>query len=65
MEWIKCSERLPSIGDNVLISTVLDNSSLRVCSACFMGSFWNIHWQLYLELEKVNYWMILPNQPKD
>ncbi len=58
-KWIKCSERLPELGEPVLIFTTDMNQ--------FMGWLENRHLWSYEHqswfLSEVTHWMPLPNRP--
>lgn len=49
--WVKSSERLPEIKENVLIC--------HKCGSIFVGTFLHIH------ISDYPYWMYLPEPPKD
>lgn len=59
--WIKCSDRLPEIGDNYMSETVLvfygEIGSINI--NCMMGDRW------LLNSDDVTHWMPLPQPPED
>ncbi|HRH31972.1 MAG TPA: DUF551 domain-containing protein [bacterium] len=81
MEWIKCSERLPEIFQSVVLVNIgrFENTSQAFDDE--MGSrnvhqcgylsqhggkkFWSVYGERALGVESYDYWMPLPEPPKE
>lgn len=63
MEWISTAERLPEIGQPVIIAREYEKGSLRVEAAKYQENGW---WKVYgTNVRKVAYWMPLPEPPEE
>ncbi len=66
--WIKCSDRLPEKYVCVLIYNIVDENYYL---ASLENGYWDdtLRWQYfiegYCEVEKVSYWMPIPELPKE
>jgi len=69
MKWIKCSERLPEIGDLVLVCTKKRNVRALMRQQPYEGSstwFWDQATGGAMHLpEAVTHWMQLPDLPNE
>ena len=60
-EWIKCSERMPEFGEQVMVC--VSGGILDIAQRELNGDFWNGDY--YEEAMNITHWMPLPTPPEE
>jgi len=66
-EWIKCSERMPPVGENFLLFCEMTDG-VKVIKVGRLSEMKRIYWfgnDEWLQKKRITHWMPLPEPPKD